>query len=273
MSSQNVNGTWQVRSNRLSKDVDELWRKYKAEPTEGLRNELLEYYLPTVRYHAARVCKFLFGKVDTDDLVADGLFGLVSAIESFDLERGIKFKTYCAFRIRGAMLDGLRDMDWAPRLVRSRTFKVDTVRQEYFKQYGVEPTEEQIVSLLGVSSDEYQLIQRDALTVQQQGLDMLFFETDSGKGVLTPDLIEDRRQEDPANVVNLRIIKEILMRGLDYRERIIITLYYFEGLSMKEVGEVVDLSVPRVSQIHANLILRIKARFTARDGRLEPVTQ
>src|SRR6202167_5289085 len=132
-------------------DVLQLWRDYKTEPTVELRNQLVEMYLPLVKYNAERIWSRLPDGVDLDDLISAGVFGLMDAIDAFDLERGVKFETYCVPRIRGAMLDELRTMDWVPRLVRSKASKLESARKEAEAEYGRAPTDHELSSQLEIS--------------------------------------------------------------------------------------------------------------------------
>src|SRR6201988_4737217 len=143
-------------------DVQQLWRDYKAEPTVELRNQLVEMYLPLVKYNAERIWSRLPDGVDLDDLISAGVFGLMDAIEAFDLERGVKFETYCVPRIRGAMLDELRCMDWVARLVRSRESKLDVARKELEVALGRPPRDEEMAEKLGLPILEYERLVADA---------------------------------------------------------------------------------------------------------------
>src|SRR5919202_404 len=137
-------------------DVQQLWRDYKAGPSLELRNQLVELYLPLVKYNAERIWARLPEGVDLDDLISAGVFGLMDAIDAFDLERGVKFETYCAPRIRGAMLDELRTMDWVPRLVRSRAHKMDGATKQLEVELGRSPTNEEIARRLKISMSEFE---------------------------------------------------------------------------------------------------------------------
>src|SRR2546421_5596738 len=135
-------------------DVQQLWRDYKTEPTIELRNQLVELYLPLVKYNAERIWARLPDGVELDDLISAGVFGLMDAIDAFDLERGVKFETYCVPRIRGAMLDELRTMDWVPRLVRSKASKMEEARKSLEAEHGRPPRPEEMATKLGVAVDE-----------------------------------------------------------------------------------------------------------------------
>src|SRR5215471_19750237 len=136
-------------------DVQQLWRDYQASPNDETRNHLVERYLPLVKYNADRIWQRLPDGVDLDDLISAGVFGLMDAIEAFDLERGVKFETYCVPRIRGAMLDELRTMDWVPRLVRSKATRLEEARKSLEAQIGRPPRPDEMAEKLGVTLEEF----------------------------------------------------------------------------------------------------------------------
>src|ERR1700726_773511 len=146
-------------------DVQQLWRDYRAEPSIELRNQLVELYLPLVKYNAERIWARLPEGVDLDDLISAGVFGLMDAIEAFDLERGVKFETYCVPRIRGAMLDELRTMDWVPRLVRSKASRLEESRKALEAALGRPPRPDEMAEKLGISLQEYDRMMGDATAV------------------------------------------------------------------------------------------------------------
>src|SRR6266852_9797133 len=152
---------------RVDVDVQQLWQDYRAHPTVELRNQLVENYLPLVKYNAERIWARLPEGVELDDLVSAGVFGLMDAIEAFDLDRGVKFETYCVPRIRGAMLDELRTMDWVPRLVRSKASKMEEARKMLEAQLGRPPRADEMAERLGVTIDEFQKMHADATAVSQ----------------------------------------------------------------------------------------------------------
>ena len=258
------------RASSLSdEEVKELWIEYKKVGGEGLRNQLMEQYLPLVRYNAERVHTKLPDEVDVEDLMSAGIFGLMDAIDAFDMERGVKFETYCAPRIRGAILDELRSMDWVPRLVRSRSSQVDQARKSLEMELGRKPTEDEISAKLGVTGDEYDKIRRDAGAVQTHSLSRKWFETDSNKDVREIDVLEDAKQINPFSVVSKRDLKGLITKGLSRAERLIVILYYYEEMTMKEIGTTLDLSESRVSQMHSSILARLKAQLQHRGGELE----
>lgn len=244
--------------------ITEVWRRYKRTRDPSLRNRLMENFLPIVRYNADRIGAKLPDEVDGDDLVSAGIFGLMDAIDAFDLGRGVKFETYCAPRIRGAILDELRSMDWVPRLVRSRAHKLDRVSHELEAILGRSPTEDEIAERLKLPPAEYDKLLRDGTAVTQVSLSRKHSETDSNKDVCEIDVIEDRRGRDPVAETHKKDLKELVTRGLTRAERLILVLYYYEEMTMKEIGVVLDLSESRVSQMHSAILDRLKEQLDLR---------
>ena len=247
----------------------DVWVKYRKKPTEELRNVLLENFLPLVRYNAERIHTKLPDEVDIDDLMQAGIFGLMDAIDSYDLDRGVKFETFSAPRIRGAILDELRAMDWVPRLVRSRTSKVEQARKRLMMSLGRKPTEDEIANELGVDDDEYKKIRKDAGTVGVVSLSRKWFETDSSKDVREIDVIRDPRQVNPLSLAQRRDLKDLITKGLSRSERLIVVLYYYEQMTMKEIGVTLDLSESRVSQMHSSILARLKAQLRDKSKELQ----
>jgi RNA polymerase sigma factor for flagellar operon FliA len=245
-------------------DVQQLWRDYKTEPTVELRNQLVEMYLPLVKYNAERIWSRLPDGVDLDDLISAGVFGLMDAIEAFDLERGVKFETYCVPRIRGAMLDELRTMDWVPRLVRSKHSKLEEVRKSMEASLGRPPMPDEMASKLGVTIEDYARMAGDATAVSLVSLNKKWYETDSYKDVREIDILEDNKAEDPTHRLQNRDLMRLVTRGLNRNERLIIILYYYEDMTMKEIGATLDLSESRVSQMHSSIVSRLQQHLAKR---------
>ena len=249
----------------VKQDINDVWKSFKRHKSEELRNLLMLEYISMVKYNAERIYSKLPDEVELDDLMQAGIFGLKDAIESFDLDRGVKFETFCAPRIRGAILDELRSMDWVPRLVRSRSHRLEQVSKQLEMELGRTPSEEEISRRLGLPTAEYDKLMKDATTVTQVSLSRKWFETDSHKDVREIDVLEDKRSEDPFRAAQRKDIKELVTRGLSRAERLIIILYYFEEMTMKEIGETLDLSESRVSQMHSSIIMRLKAQMANKD--------
>jgi len=238
--------------------VHKWWKQFARSRKDAIRNRLIEHYLHLVRYTAERLYAKLPEEVELDDLISAGTFGLVDAINAFDLSRGVKFETYCAQRIRGAILDELRSMDWVPRLVRARAHKLDRARGELEMQLGRTPSERELAKKMRLSLTEFRKLQRDARAVGLIRLSRKWFETDSNRDVREIDVLEDKRSEDPFEHFQRKDIRDWVTRGLSRAERLIIILYYFEGMTMKEIGETLALSESRVSQMHSAILDRLK---------------
>ncbi len=249
--------------------IEELWAEYQKTESEDIRNFFLTKYLPLVKYNADRVHAKLPGEVDIEDLMSAGIFGLMDAVDAFDLDRGVKFETYCAPRIRGAILDELRSMDWVPRLVRARTSKVEGARKRLAMQFGRQPTDEEVADHLDLPIDEFNKIAKDSGAVGVVSLNRKWFETDSNKDVREIDVLEDARQANPFSQVQKRDLKDLLTRGLTRAERLILILYYYEEMTMKEIGQTLDLSESRVSQMHSSILARLKAQMSNRPKEFE----
>jgi RNA polymerase sigma factor for flagellar operon FliA len=244
--------------------LDQVWREYRTTPTELVRNFLMERYLDLVRYTAERMHMKLPAEVEVDDLMSAGLFGLMDAINAFDPDRGVKFETYCTQRIRGAIFDELRSMDWVPRLVRSRTAKVERVRKSLEMESGRRPTDVEVAERMKVDAGEFEKLQKDSRPVGLVSLNRKWFETDSSKDVREIDVIKDTRQENPIQLVQRQDLQTLITKGLSRAERLIVILYYYEEMTMKEIGLTLDLSESRVSQMHSSILARLKAQMQHR---------
>jgi RNA polymerase sigma factor for flagellar operon FliA len=245
-------------------NVDHAWKNFFARRDEKSRNPLLEHYLPLVKYTAERIYVKLPDKVELDDLISAGIFGLMDAIDAFDQTRGVKFETYCTPRIRGAILDELRSMDWVPRLVRARAHQLTRAMQTLEAHLGRVPTDQEIAAELKLNMDEFHRLQRDASAIGLVSLSNKFNENDGDKDIREIDVIEDQRSQNPLVEAQKRDLKGLLTKGLSRAERLIIVLYYYEEMTMKEIGATLDLSESRVSQMHSSIIARLKAQMNSR---------
>jgi RNA polymerase sigma factor for flagellar operon FliA len=198
-----------------------------------------------------------------------GIFGLMDAVNAFDPLRGVKFETYCAPRIRGAILDELRSMDWVPRLVRSRAHKLNEATQSLEAQFGRKPEAKELAKEMKVSLREFHKIERDAHATGLVSLSRKWFETDSHKDVREIDVLEDKKSEDPFRTVQKKDLKDLVTKGLSRAERLIIILYYFEEMTMKEIGETLDLSESRVSQMHSAVLTRLRHQLEKQKKELQ----
>jgi RNA polymerase sigma factor FliA len=279
---------------KASRDIKQIWNEYFKSRTEAqaaaergdekarlvaekrveiYRNALMEHYLHLVRYNAERIHTKLPDEVELDDLMSSGIFGLMDAIAAYDRERGVKFETYCAPRIRGAILDELRSMDWVPRLVRSRSSQVDHARKALEMELGRAPTDEELAKKMRVTRTEFHKIRKDAGAVGVVSLSRKWFETDSNKDIREIDVLEDPRQVNPLTAAQKHDLKELITGKLTRAERLIVILYYYEQMTMKEIGVTLDLSESRVSQMHSSILARLKAQLNHRSKELAAEAQ
>lgn len=246
-------------------EIMEVWRQFKVDPDrQDLRNRLVERYMPLVRYNGERIWARLPEGVELDDLVSAGIFGLMDAIEAFDLTRGVKFETYCVPRIRGAMLDELRTMDWVPRLVRSKASKLQEATKTLETKLGRHPTEIELAAHMSMNLAELEKMMVEASAVNLISLNKKWYETDSYKDVREIDILEDKKGEDPTRRIQKNDLMRLVTKGLNRNERLIIILYYYEELTMKEIGATLDLSESRVSQMHSSIVQRLQQQLGRR---------
>ncbi len=250
--------------------INDVWALYSRTKSPNLRNYFWKRYFPLVKYIAERTYTRLPDEVDVNDLISAGQFGLKDAIDTFDLSRGVKFETFCAPRIKGAILDELRTMDWVPRLVRSRSAKVLVTTDRFKMRHGRAPTEEELASALNVDAEEFDKITRDGRAVGTSSLNRKCFTSDGNKDLTEIDTIRDGSQVDPHAEGQRRDVKELVTKGLSRAERLIVILYYYEEMTMKEIGATLDLSESRVSQMHSSILARLKSQMQNRVPELEP---
>jgi RNA polymerase sigma factor for flagellar operon FliA len=235
-----------------------VWQTYKTAPTPEFRNELMEHYLPLVNKCAQRLHQKLPAVVQIDDLVSAGVLGLMDAIEAFEPGRAIKFATFSALRIRGAILDELRSMDWAPRQARNWARKMENASRELQADLGRQPTDAEMAQHLKITDNEYEHVARTSRSVTFTSLSRRR-EGNSEGDEMEPYLsVPDERALDPMQESQRRFLKGYVTRGLSRAERLLVTLYYYENLTMREVGQVLDLSESRVSQLHSQIISRLR---------------
>ncbi len=246
-------------------DRPALWEEYKSDMTNrDLRNRLVETYMPLVKYNGERIWARLPDGVELDDLISAGTFGLMDAIDAFDLSRGVKFETYCVPRIRGAMLDELRTMDWVPRIVRAKASRLAEANRVLETRLGRSPTDRELATQLELSLPELEKMVNEANAVGLISLNKKWYETDSYKDVREIDILEDKKGEDPTRRIQKNDLMRLVTKGLNRNERLIIILYYYEELTMKEIGRTLDLSESRVSQMHSSIVQRLQGQLGRR---------
>ncbi len=246
-------------------DISEAWRLYKGSGDARARDQLILAYSPLVKYVAGRMSSGLPAHIEEGDLVSYGLLGLIGALERFDPSRNIKFETYAISRIKGSIIDELRALDWVPRSVRSWARKVEATVTKLENELMRAPTDEETAAALGIEVEEFQDILNQISCSSIVALDEFWDATNANQDkVNLIDTIEDTDAPDPSRAYRLQAIKETLaaaIQRLPEREKIVIGLYYYEGLTLKEIGEVLGVTESRVSQLHTKAILRLKGRI------------
>ncbi|MGH2872087.1 MAG: RNA polymerase sigma factor WhiG [Solirubrobacteraceae bacterium] len=254
-----------METNVKAIELQDLWRRYKATGDERARERLVVAYSPLVKYVAGRMGSGLPAHVEEADLISYGLTGLISAIERFDLSREIKFETYAITRIRGAIIDELRTLDWVPRSVRARARQFERVNTKLESKLQRAPTDEEMAVELEISVDELQeaLVQISNSTIV--ALDELWSVSDaSGDQVSLLDTLPDRAAPDPQAVVDESELRDRIadaIAALPEREKLVVALYYYENLTLREIGEVLGVTESRVSQLHTKAVLRLRSKL------------
>jgi len=247
--------------------VEEVWRQFKETDDPALREQLILHYSPLVKYVAGRVGVGLPANVEHADLVSYGIFGLIDAIEKFDLDREIKFETYAMSRIRGAILDELRTVDWVPRSVRSKAREVERAYATLEAQLHRTPSEAEVANQLGLSLDELHQVFSQVSFVNVVALDELVAPSpERGDQLSLGDTLADTRAEDPVAAFESEEMKYLLagaINALSEREKIVVTLYYYEGLTLAELGRVLGVTESRICQMHTKAVLQLRGHLMA----------
>jgi RNA polymerase sigma factor for flagellar operon FliA len=244
-------------------ELRDLWRRYKSDGDEGARERLVVAYSPMVKFVAGRLGAGLPSHVEDADLISYGLVGLIGAIERFEPERGIKFETFAMTRIRGAIIDELRSLDWVPRSVRSRAREIETAQAKLEHELQRAPTEAELAAKLNMTEDELQSALLEIANSSVYALDELWTVSDSsGDQVSLLDTIADDSAADPQEALASTEVKDLLteaISGLPEREQLVVALYYYENLTLREIGEVLGVTESRVSQLHTKAVMRLKS--------------
>jgi len=262
--------TWQRKVTLTEEELEETWQEYRRTGSDEVRNVLIEHYLPIVKINSERLAAKLPDEVERDDLISAGIDGLRNAIQMFDPDRGVKFETYCATRIRGAILDALRNKDWVPRLVRARANQLAQNRRQLEAHLGRRPDDHELARFMGLSEDEYEKLLRDAHAVGVISLNRHFQDNDSSREMREMDILADTRARSPLGRVHHEDLKSLVTRGLSKNERLILILYYWEEMTMKEIGATLDLSESRVSQMHSAILDRLRQNLEGRRDDFHP---
>lgn len=233
------------------------------------RNELILTYTPLIKYIATRLASRLPSHVATEDLISCGIIGLIDAIEKFDLSKNVQFKTYAEFRIKGAMLDELRSLDWVPRSVRRKVTELENAFADLEKKFGRPPHDEEVAENMGIALDDYYRLVDETKAITFLDIDLL--------RQRSPEVVDNSiigsismDEEDPFAAISLAQIREVVAQAISQlpeKEKLTVALYYFEELTMKEIGEVLGYTESRISQMHSKAMLRLRAKLKkALDG-------
>ncbi len=236
--------------------LDRLWQDFKASASPKAREQLILHYSPLVKYVASRLASGLPANVEQGDLVSYGIFGLIDALEKFDMGRAIKFETYAVPRIRGAIIDGMRANDWVPRSVRSKAREVDKAITGLESSLGRTPTDEEVAGRMGLSQGELRDTMNQISFVSVMALDELLH-TSEGEGMSLLETLPDRSALDASGPMESQEGRAMLAQAINAlaeREKIVVTLYYFEGLTLNEIGGVLGVTESRVCQIHTKAV-------------------
>ncbi len=243
-----------------------LLKKYKEEPsklTPQQKDKLIMEYAPLIKFIAQKIAVRLPSNIELDDLISSGVIGLMDAIEKYDPTRDNKFKTYAEFRIRGSILDELRAQDWVPRSVRDKAKLLDRTIGELETELGRSPEDEEVAAKLGMTMDEFYDLVNQVRPVSVLSIDeRATFSNVDKKSILS--ILEGAKLNNPFNQLNSKSVKEVVTRAIEElpeRQRLVLSLYYYEDLNLKEIGKVLRVTESRVSQLHAQAVARLRAKL------------
>ncbi|MGH2788013.1 MAG: RNA polymerase sigma factor WhiG [Actinomycetota bacterium] len=247
-------------------EIDAMWAEYKASGAQEARDRLILHYSPLVKYVAGRVAVGLPANIEQADLISYGIFGLIDAIDKYELTRGIKFETYAISRIRGAIIDELRAIDWVPRSVRFKAREVEKAYTSLENKLKRPPSDAEIADEMGVSTEELNNIYSQLSTVSLVALDELMsVEGQKGDRMSLVETLEDTRATSPLEAFETEEMKQILtdaINRLPEREKIVVTLYYYEGLTLAQIGQVLGVTESRICQMHTKAVLALRGKIT-----------
>jgi RNA polymerase sigma factor for flagellar operon FliA len=250
----------------VDRTIEEVWADYKSTGSATARDRLILNYSPLVKYVAGRVSTGLPSNIEQADLVSYGIFGLMDAIEKFEIGRGIKFETYAISRIKGAIIDELRAIDWVPRSVRFKAREVEKTLSILENELRRAPTDPEVAKAMGISVQELRSIYNQVSFVSMVALDeLLSVGAEKGDKLSLIDTLEDHSSEDPVAAFEAEEMKRVLagaINKLPEREKIVVTLYYYEGLTLAEIGQVLGVTESRICQMHTKAVMQLRSRMS-----------
>lgn len=248
------------------KEEDNLWAEYRKTKSPALRDKFIRQYMPLVKYVAGKISVGMPNSVEFDDLVGFGQFGLLDAIEKYDPEKNVKFKTYAVTRIRGAIFDELRQIDWVPRSVRQKSREIEDTINSLEAKLGRTASDTEIADALGLSEDDYHRTIMKVSGTSVLSLNDVWYNGDDSGNMSIGDSIESPSSMNPDSVVEREEIKKVIVQAINElpeKEKMVIVLYYHEDLTFKEIGQVLNVSESRISQLHTKANLRLRAKLTS----------
>src|SRR5215469_13426228 len=247
------------------KTEEELWQQYRKTRDPAIREFFIKQYAPLVKYVAGKVAVGMPHNVEFDDLVGFGVFGLIDAIDKFDPDKNVKFKTYAVTRIRGAIFDELRQIDWVPRSVRQKTREIEATISSLEAHLGRTASDQEVAGALGMNEDEYLKTVQKISGTSILSLHDVWFSGDDKDRVSIVDSIEAPSSLNPDVVVEKEAIRQVIIAAINElpeKEKKILILYYYEDLTLKDIGKVLEVTESRVSQLHTKAILRLRSKLT-----------
>jgi RNA polymerase sigma factor for flagellar operon FliA len=244
---------------------EELWSHYKTSKDPAVRDAFIRQYAPLVKYVAGKVAASMPNTVEFEDLVGFGVFGLLDAIEKFDPDKNVKFKTYAVTRIRGAIFDELRSIDWVPRSVRQKTKEIEDAVVGLEAKFGRPATDQEIAGALGVTEEEFLKTMLKISSTSVLSLNDVWYSGDDADKISIGESIESPTSMNPDSTVEREEVKRVIVQSiqeLPEKEKKVLVLYYYEDLTLKEIGQVLEVTESRVSQLHTKAILRLRAKLT-----------
>ncbi len=247
------------------KTEEELWRQYKRKKDPKIRDFFVKQYAPLVKYVAGKVAIGMPNNVEFDDLVGFGVFGLFDAIEKFDPEKHVKFKTYAVTRIRGAIFDELRTIDWVPRSVRQKTREVEETIRKLEASLGRAATDEEIAKAMRLETKDFHNLMLKISGTSVLSLNEVWYSGEDNDKMSIVESIESPSSLNPDSIVEKEEVKRIIVEAINElpeKEKKVLVLYYYEDLTLKEIGEVLEVTESRISQLHTKAILRLRAKLS-----------
>jgi RNA polymerase sigma factor for flagellar operon FliA len=246
-----------------------MWKRYKRTKSLEQREEIIKKYLYLVKYVAGRVAIGLPPNVDFNDLVSYGILGLLDAINKYDVSQGNKFETYAVSRVRGSIMDELRKLDWAPRLLRKKAREIDRKCKELEEKYGRSASDDEVAQALNISQAELNSVYSDLNSTTFLSLDEVWQNDDGNKPISRLQTVEDCLITNQFHYLQQTEVKAILAQAINQlpeKEKLVVVLYYYENLTLREIGEILDVSESRVCQIHTKVVTRMRASLLKKGG-------